>query len=495
MSNLILEIKPFKKRHQIKEKKEDLKIKPNFKFYNLFLVFSIIISLFFWSISLAPAQTEEKPDNKTTSTENSSEEKQVPLNPFEEYRQSLETQLQEVLKQIDEYKNQLDKISKEKNTLQKQIQYYDTLIKKINLEIKAIELEIKELDKKIDETQKGIKETKERINRNKEKLKEALREIYKNQKKSLIDILVESKQLSDFFNKIVTLDKIQISIQESIDALKVIQKDLMEKEAQLEDEQAQKIALLNSQEIRRQELNETLKEKKNLLAKTKGIEANYQKLLKESEKTAAQIRTKIYQLAGGVGDITFETALKYAELASQVTGVRAALILAVLDYESKIGKNVGTCNYKKAMNPKEWPIFESLVSELGLDPDQMPVSCKQWYGWGGAMGPAQFLPSTWVKYKKRISDITGHNPPSPWNIIDSFVAAALYLADAGATAGTRYAEWKAAMIYFAGSNWNRPAYRFYGDDVMRIADSYQKDIDTLKSSKENALRQIKSKEL
>lgn len=489
MSKFLSEIQP-KNRVFNKEKnnkKASFRKTFNFNFYSLILGFIVIVGLLFTSVSLAPAQTND--ENATTTTSTESEQQK---NPFEEYKKSLEAELQEVLKKIDEYKGELDKISKEKKTLQREVNYYDTLVKKITLEIKAIEIEIQELDRRINETNKSLNEIKSKIKRNKESLKEALKAIYKNQRKSLVDILIESDQLSDFFNKVVTLDKLQISIQKKIDALKLIQKELQDKEAQLEDEQAQKVALLNAQEIKKRELNNILTQKQKLLQLTKGKEANYQKLIKESETKAAQIRTKIYQLAGGVGDITFETALKYAELASQVTGVRPAFLLAVLDYESKIGKNVGTCNYKKSMNPKEWPLFEKIVQELGLDPDQMPVSCKPWYGWGGAMGPAQFLPSTWLKYKDRIAQITGHNPPSPWNIIDSFVAAALYLADAGATEKTYKAEWKAAMIYFAGSNWNKRAYRFYGDSVMQIAENYQKDIDVLKSSQEKA--EAKSKE-
>jgi hypothetical protein len=88
-----------------------------------------------------------------------------------------------------------------------------------------------------------------------------------------------------------------------------------------------------------------------------------------------------------------------------------------------------------------------------------------------------------MKYKERISKISGNNPPSPWNILDSFVAAGLYLEDAGADAKTYSAEWKAAMIYFAGSNWDNPSLRFYGDDVMSIAQRFEEDIKILERSK------------
>ena len=132
------------------------------------------------------------------------------------------------------------------------------------------------------------------------------------------------------------------------------------------------------------------------------------------------------------------------------------------------------------MKPSHHAAFLDICQRLGLDPDQMPVSKKAWYGWGGAMGPAQFIPRTWVGYEKRVTAITGHNPPSPWNTEDAFVASALYLANAGATGKTYATEWKAAMIYLAGSNWDKPYLRFYGDQVMDLVGTIQAQIDILR---------------
>jgi len=101
------------------------------------------------------------------------------------------------------------------------------------------------------------------------------------------------------------------------------------------------------------------------------------------------------------------------------------------------------------------------------------------FGWGGAMGPAQFIPSTWMLYRDRIKEITG-TPADPWNIRDAFLAAGLYLSDYGAARQTRTAEWKAAMIYFSGTT--NKKYRFYGDSVMRIASQYEKDIEEIEKA-------------
>ena len=39
------------------------------------------------------------------------------------------------------------------------------------------------------------------------------------------------------------------------------------------------------------------------------------------------------------------------------------------------------------MDPAQWPGFLTIVQRLGLNPDNVPVSKKPPYGWGGALGP------------------------------------------------------------------------------------------------------------
>ena len=124
--------------------------------------------------------------------------------------------------------------------------------------------------------------------------------------------------------------------------------------------------------------------------------------------------------------------------------------------------------------------FLSITQELGRDPYNTPVSCPMSVGWGGAMGPAQFIPSTWMMYQKELTEFAG-KPVDPWNIKDAFLAAAAYLADSGATKQTYEYEWCAALSYFAGScsRTNQVRYEFYGDSVMALAKQYDEDIKNL----------------
>lgn len=237
-----------------------------------------------------------------------------------------------------------------------------------------------------------------------------------------------------------------------------------------------------------------------LLEITKGEESKYQELLSQTKETAAEIRKRIFRLFGG-GEMSFEEAYGLARTAERATGVRAALILAVLDQESKLGRNVGQCSPESAMHPtRDLPKFNQIISELLASNEFVPqpllVSCpiRAHGSYGGAMGPAQFIPSTWLLYKDDIAKVTGNNPPSPWRNADAFVATALYLKNSlNAASCENYAsqnqnilpyqfllERCAAAQYYAGGNWH--AYRFvYGDPVVEKANQFQQDITAITS--------------
>ena len=176
-----------------------------------------------------------------------------------------------------------------------------------------------------------------------------------------------------------------------------------------------------------------------------------------------------------------------------LTGVRSAFLLAILTQESNLGKNVGTCNRSGDPPEKSWKVimkperdqepFKKITNELSMNIDTTPVSCPMkdkngnQVGWGGAMGPAQFIPSTWMGYKNKVTAITGKSTANPWDIRDAFLAAAIKLKGDGAD-GTDAGDWKAAMRYFSGST--NVKYRFYGDNVMATTKQYLQDIADLK---------------
>ncbi|MCX6786520.1 MAG: hypothetical protein NTU85_01720 [Candidatus Kaiserbacteria bacterium] len=346
----------------------------------------------------------------------------------------------------------------------------------------------------------------------KESLAQILRQTQVLDDYSVVSVALGSQSVSGFFSDLDAFTSIKSSLAKSFAH---IQQTSVSTEAEketlqarlAEQEQLRTVAQLAKQQVQAQE-----QDKQKLLTQTKGVEANYQKMIATNQKTAAQIRSELFTLRDSAA-IPFGTALTYAEAAEKATGTRAAVTLGVLKQETNLGENLGTGSWRVDMSPtRDQPVFSYITQTLGLDPDKMPVSRKPSYGWGGAMGPGQFIPSTWVCYggfvntntgtcsppsgagssfwqgpwqysssKDRVRKLLGASSPSnPWTAQVAIMATAMLMADNGASAQTPSAERLAALRYFAGwTHANNPAYAFYGDGVMEFAAGFQQDINQL----------------
>lgn len=401
-----------------------------------------------------------------------------------ERRAQLEKELAQLEKEIEGFREVIEGKQSQAQSLERDIAILDAQIKKAKLEIKARTITIGNLQTAIGDKTTLIGALEAKIEREKSSLAELLRRLFELDQFSLVEALLAYDNLSDFFVEADAFDAVQGAIQDSFKKIRQDRADAEQERDDLEDRKAEEVQLRTLQELEKKRIEEREREKKRILDLTRGEEKRYQKLLEERAKNAATIRSQLFILNGSPA-IPFEKALEYASLAEQASGVRPALLLGVIAEESNLGANVGTGNWKTDLAhvrcAKQRTAFQDITSRLGLNPDLMPVSRRAWYGYcGGAMGPAQFIPTTWLLYEERITKITGSNLPNPWDPKDAFVAAALLLRDNGAAARTYAAEHRAALRYLAGSNWRKPAYRFYGDDVMALASKYQEQIDILK---------------
>src|SRR4030042_2247686 len=419
------------------------------------------------------------------------------LSPQQE-REALEKELKALEEQISQYEKDVTRTQEEKKTIQNQIYILKKKIYKLNLQIQSSTVMVRDVGYQIEDTEGSIEVTGGNIETSRQKLADILCLIYEEDQKSLLEALLLEDELSDFFENLAGLESLSVESAKLLQDIKNLKSDLETQKINLDEEKSDLEKLLTIQILQKKESERTTTEKNYLLEKTKGEEALYQKYLQETQAKAAEIKKRIFELVGTPKAPTFGEALDLANYVKGITGVRPALLLAVLTQESNIGKNVGQCylsnsqtgagirinnpgqTIARVMNPSpDVPYFLIVTKSLDKDPYATPVSCPMSFGWGGAMGPAQFIPSTWAIYKDRVAQITG-NTANPWDMRDSFLAAALYLADYGAAQQTYNAEWRAAMIYFSGST--NPRYRFYGDSVLSLAKRYQTDIDIIEKA-------------
>lgn len=214
---------------------------------------------------------------------------------------------------------------------------------------------------------------------------------------------------------------------------------------------------------------------------------------KNNEERILRIKSKNFEIIGQPDVLTFGQALEIVKEIGKVVIIRPAFLLAILQEELKLekfdmcyltniktGEGVRVADGKKlakVMKPgRNIRDFLSITKDLKKDPLKTLITCPMSFGYGGAMGPADFIPSTWMLYKDKIEKTTGKSA-NPWDIYDAFMAASLYLSDSGANLKTHEGEWNSAMKYFSGSI-NSP-YTWYADGAMMIADNIQSDIDII----------------
>ena len=400
------------------------------------------------------------------------------------------------------YQNKLKQTQKTKKSLQGTIYYLKNKIKQLSNEMYRSNLMIRDLKYQIGDTEKSIQNTQEKVKDIQGKMAELLRMIYEYDQKSVIEILLEDNSLSDFFDELSGLEALNYQNQQLLENIKNLKTRLETEKRKIETEKESLERTVIISQLRQKETADLKAQQEVLLRKTKGKESLYQEYIKDLQKRAGEIRKRIFRLAQ-VSDVeapSYEQAYKIAKYVGSLTGVRPAIILGLLEVESAIGKNVGQCNcrghaycrhpnigWKEVMTKSQRDSFLKITKELGLNPDTTPVSCAVNGGkvqWGGAMGPAQFMPNTWLSlgYKERIEKITGQKPANPWRIKDAFLAAAMYLADWGASSQKLSSEIGAVTAYLCGTSrmtyaCRRAGGRSYRYAVMEKAAKWQKWID------------------
>ncbi len=397
-------------------------------------------------------------------------------------RAALEAQLVQVQAQITQNQQKLAEEQSQEASLDTTLSVLDSQITEAQLEIKQRNLTIQELKDGISEDNQGISALDTSVVASQTSLAQIMRDTQQMDDMSFVELALGGT-LTDLFQDADDFMAIKKAMAYSFSHIATQRSDLSTHESALENQQQEQSDLLQLQVVQQNSLQSIEQQKQSLLAQTKGQESAYQQVIADRQKSVTQIEQALFSLADTNKSVSFGDIYADAKEAGAATNVRPALILGILAEESGLGQNVGTGNWKTDMSPANQPLFQTLCQGLGLDPNTQKVSARPWYGWGGAMGPAQFIPSTWNQYASRISNITGQTPPNPWDPRTAAFATALLMMDNGADAKTPAAERLAALRYLAGwAHANNPAYAFYGNDVMSLAAKYQTQIDQVNGS-------------
>ena len=412
-------------------------------------------------------------------------------------RAQLEIELEACNKEIEQWTETLNKTKETSASFSRDVSALTAKINAAKANINGKNIAISNLSKDISSKQAKISTLESRLAQGKKAVADIIRRTNEINSYSLVEAVLSDKNISEFFVDIDTYASTEKALKSLFNELTEV-KNLTEAERQaLNKKREQEAAAKAALEASKKEVEISQAEKKELLAISQNNEKTYSQVLADRQAKAAQIKAVLFPLRDA-GAIPFGTALQYAEAASAKTGVRPAFILAILQQESNLGANVGSCIitdlstgqtkgvnsgtiFSNGIHPtRDLPILQNILNGLGRDPFQTRVSCPiaGVPGYGGAMGPAQFIPSTWNIMTSKVAQAMSKSIPDPWNPQDAIMGMALFLNDLIGTTGDQYTDERtAACRYYSGrtcySNGKAGVGLSYGNSVMSRASNIQ----------------------
>jgi len=381
----------------------------------------------------------------------------------EEEKQKIEDKTDKYNDKKDKLETKVKKEQKKKSSLQGQLGAVKSSLGVTKRTINDVIADIEAKEAEIDRHNAQIEVLNNQMVLYKTSLSDTVRRFYYASSVSSVSSVIENDGSHRFLETTDALDDMRAKITETVHQV----------------EQAKQ-----TQQQKKDELSALKKEKEKLLAEHKQTEAQLLSQAGAVQNEIIKVDTTIGELNAKLSDVesklssllgeSFSTddITKAAKFASKKTGVSKSFILGMLVVETNLGRFTGGCTYKKSkMGDKNAKIFKRITKDLGYNYKKVKVSCPLSYGIGGAMGVAQFMPTTWVGYESKISKYTGHSPADPWSLTDGVMAMAIKLANDGAT--SKKGEFDAARRYYCGSRLERSTCINYGNKVLYWAKNYK----------------------
>lgn len=435
-----------------------------------------LVILTFVSIATDSAQGETPTPPPAQGERNSAEAIDAAVAELKKNQEELAAkkgEIAELDRKIKDLSSKRDTTRAEADIIDHQLALLTSRLKQAQLELQQTQLNLRVVSKEKTATAENISLLQQEVKDKRLRLKVILRLLYAQEELSLVRVFFMEGSLSDFLAAREVYEELQDQHLQLMNDLKVKEEELRKKQTQLEEQQqdlGQLEALLARQ---RQNLAGQQSEQEQFLRAKRAEQVQYDQRLAEAKQAREEITRDVFTLKNAGITLKLTEAQDMARYAGKLTGVRPALLLGVLKVETNLGSNVGGGTFPDDMHPASREAFVRVTQKLGLNPHTAPISARprSYQGWGGAMGPGQFMPDTWERIEARVGELMRKAVPNPYELTDAFVATAIFLADRGAASPA--GEYEAVNRYLAGPNWQR--FTWYGDRVLAVAAEYEKE--------------------
>lgn len=383
---------------------------------------------------------------------------------------------EDLLEKKEKYQEELKDLEKDAEKVETELSQVNQEISKTQSVIYSTSQTIEQFEETIEGKEKEIKSKEDNIKFKRQVLSEYLRLFRRNNLEIGLAIYDVKQDLGKFLRERENYEDFQAKIEEALNTIRKEKEAVEEAKEKIEEKKEEKEEVLEEQQKERQNLVYLENQKKNILAQT--------------HLSIAEVKSKMANLNRKLNafldeDFDLDKLIKVIKKAEKETGVRKEFLFAMLDKESDLGRFTGGCTYKTTrVKDSDKEVFKKICEELGYNYKKQKISCASSSGgYGGAMGLAQFMPTTWAGwdgnggYAPLVAKKTGNNPPNPWRLEDGVMGMAIKLEAAGADSKKR--EHSAAMIYYCGSDNPKETYpgriascNNYADTVTAWSEGY-----------------------
>ena len=335
--------------------------------------------------------------------------------------------------------NAIDKLTAKQEQVTKDLNASKVLLQKNQVQVGTTKSKIVETVTEITRKEVELKNLNDQIELYKKILASYVQELYFDNQDPLMRLAMANENLDSIFgnnDQILNVKDKILGLMQDIDSSQQV---IVQTKEELADKKAEHEKLLQQQKAEQGEIVGDIQEAQATLA--------------EIQQKVAELRSTLTSFLGkSYSTKDIDDAVAFA---SKATGIRKEFLQAELIVETGYGTFTGGCMYddkKLRMKPADKTAFLTLAAELskayGGDYKKKKLSCSPGYGYGGAMGVAQFMPTTWTGYKAKISAKTGSAPADPWDLADGITGMAIKLAAGGAT--SKSGEFVASKRYYCG---------------------------------------------
>lgn len=378
-----------------------------------------------------------------------------------------------IMEKKEEYEEELEDLEKEAEKTEAEIHQVNQQINQTQSVIYQTTKVINTLEEEIESKEEKIEKKNKNIDFKRKVLQEYIRLFRRNVLELGLATFNFNEDIGQYLREIEKFEDFQSRIKDALEVIRKEKEDIENEKKEIEDKKSEKDEALKKQEQQKRNLVYQENQKKDILAKT--------------HLSIAEVKSKITSLNRKLNafldeDFDLDDLIDAVEDAEDETGVRKEFIFAMLDKESDLGRFTGGCTYDELgdhMKKADRDVYKIIIEELGYKKNERKLSCWPGYGYGGAMGIAQFMPTTWggrdgkSGYIPEISKKTGNKPPNPWRLEDGVMGMAIKLARAGADSKKK--EHYAAKLYYCGGPsspyWDNKC-EAYADTVISWSEGY-----------------------